>query len=379
MVSLFYKLVGNFFATPKLAVLLLSLTLISCSSLRGSISYPDIFFLGWDENDQTQLYRFRVGENIKQLTATERGIVDYNVTSDGMRIAYTVSEENGSSSIWQMTADGAKQSKILDCSSSLCAQPVWSPVESRLLFEQSEIGSDGIAGEPTLWWLDVQNGESWPLLEDSQAYGNTARFSPIGNWVSYFSHQDDGVFIYNFEDGRSQFFPSEVGMPAAWSPNSDQVILPDLDLVIIHGDEGDDHFDHTHDYQSATHLFIADIETGSMETVSDDLNVEDTVPSWSPDGQWIAFGRRPAKTGAGRQLWLMRPDGTDARALTNDPDVNYGPPLWSPDGRFLLFQRLSLLEPQKEPGIWALDIESGEQNELVMSGMQPQLVNPKNR
>ena len=43
--------------------------------------------------------------------------------------------------------------------------------------------------------------------------------------------------------------------------------------------------------------------------------VEDVSPVFSPDGKWIAFARRyldPLRWTPGRQVWLMRADGTEA-------------------------------------------------------------------
>lgn len=64
------------------------------------------------------------------------------------------------------------------------------------------------------------------------------------------------------------------------------------------------------------------------------------APSWSPDGQWIAFGlggylqnrkTQPAK------LMIVRRDGTGARELTGDT-LNAGFPSWSPDGKRIVYR-----------------------------------------
>jgi TolB protein len=70
-------------------------------------------------------------------------------------------------------------------------------------------------------------------------------------------------------------------------------------------------------------------------------------------------------------IWLMRPDGTDAHAITEDPDVLHGMPIWSPDGRYLLFQRYSLSEPLSYPSIWILEAESGDLRKVVEAGYLP--------
>ncbi len=62
----------------------------------------------------------------------------------------------------------------------------------------------------------------------------------------------------------------------------------------------------------------------------------DSQPAVSPDGTWIAF--ISDRDGADN-LWIMRPDGSEPRKLS---DEQYNPllsPAWSPDGRFVTVTR----------------------------------------
>ncbi|MFN8399401.1 MAG: DUF5050 domain-containing protein [Anaerolineales bacterium] len=52
------------------------------------------------------------------------------------------------------------------------------------------------------------------------------------------------------------------------------------------------------------------------------------APELSPNGEWIIF------TNNGNGLWLMKPDGSNAHALTNKDDID---PSWSPDGSMISF------------------------------------------
>ena len=64
-------------------------------------------------------------------------------------------------------------------------------------------------------------------------------------------------------------------------------------------------------------------------------------PAWSPDGRWLAFvSDRSDK----RQLYLIRPDGGEARPLTN-MEEGVGAFAWSPDGKSIAF---TMTEPKSE-------------------------------
>lgn len=66
-----------------------------------------------------------------------------------------------------------------------------------------------------------------------------------------------------------------------------------------------------------------------------DAAAEEGEPAWSPDGAWIAYVRRTPGTAA-RELWVMRPDGTGRRALTAQ-SATVTTPAWSPDSARIVF------------------------------------------
>jgi TolB protein len=122
----------------------------------------------------------------------------------------------------------------------------------------------------------------------------------------------------------------------------------------------------------AVHLLKADPTTGQLTDLSGSKAiVEDTSPAWSPDGAWIAFTRKPAGASMGKQIWLMRLDGSEAHYLTNEPNIHHGLPEWSPDSRYLLYQRFPLKELGAQPAVWRLDIEVEQAQLLVAPGNRP--------
>ena len=65
----------------------------------------------------------------------------------------------------------------------------------------------------------------------------------------------------------------------------------------------------------------------------------DLAPVVSPDGEWIAWQREIARAGGSidaMEIWVMRPDGSDARALVQNGSFNETP-RWLPDGSAVVY------------------------------------------
>lgn len=74
-----------------------------------------------------------------------------------------------------------------------------------------------------------------------------------------------------------------------------------------------------------------------------------TVPSWSPDSQWIAFSPDPGKRGG---IWVIARDGTGERRLTTEG----GWPVWHPGGDEIAYQ---VLGPDGNLQLRAVPVEGG--------------------
>ena len=103
--------------------------------------------------------------------------------------------------------------------------------------------------------------------------------------------------------------------------------------------------------------------------------LEDGSPVFSPDGSWIAFSRRyldSARWTPGKQLWLMRPDGSEAHPLTQAGDYNHHDFAWSLDGKqiaYIRFNQTILTEPAE---LWLINADGSQPLELVKGAYAPQ-------
>jgi Tol biopolymer transport system component len=352
-----------------LALLVLALILvIGEGSLRrmltpltgqGRLPGPAVLYVAPDAEGIDQLFIINSqGGQPAQLTHEEFGVWDYTQAPDRQTITYATLRSDGGSDLGEVAADGGGARPLLICPEAACSGAAWSPDGRRLVYERrNTLLTSTEPGPPHLWWLDPATGETTPVFEDREWQGYGARWSPDGNWLSYVAPTKQGVQVYNVNDGRSFLIPSQMGGLAPWSPKGDALLVSEIQPQ----EEG-----------FAVHLFQVNAASGQLTDLSGaDAQVEDSSAAWSPDGTWIALTRKVAGAAMGKQIWLIRSDGSGARYLTNEMDTNHSLPEWSPDGRYLLYQRYPLKELGAQPGIWLLDIQTGRTQELMTPANRP--------
>jgi dipeptidyl aminopeptidase/acylaminoacyl peptidase len=77
---------------------------------------------------------------------------------------------------------------------------------------------------------------------------------------------------------------------------------------------------------------------------------------WSPNGEWLAVQVAPGG-GLNEQIYLVRPDGTGARMITEGGTTNNRLGVWTPDSKSLLIS--SNRRTPNAMDIWIVDVESG--------------------
>lgn len=83
-----------------------------------------------------------------------------------------------------------------------------------------------------------------------------------------------------------------------------------------------------------SHLYVMNADGSGQRRLTDDAAPE-AQPAWSPDGEWIAYVRKTPGEEV-REVWLVRPDGSERRQLTKLRAAVDGP-AWSPDGTRIAF------------------------------------------
>jgi Tol biopolymer transport system component len=95
-----------------------------------------------------------------------------------------------------------------------------------------------------------------------------------------------------------------------------------------------------------------------------EIPAQDGVQDWSPDGAWVVTtSSRNAEIGW--QLYVMHPDGTNQRQVTEGGNPFYA--RFSPDGRRLLYSD----GPARERlGIWVVDLDGKNRRRIFSTGKE---------
>jgi Tol biopolymer transport system component len=171
-----------------------------------------------------------------------------------------------------------------------------------------------------------------------------------------YSTPDGNLRLYNLATGENRILDNFLGAAVTWSPDGKSALLRDV---------------RTQEQGFVTHLFRYDLENGALTDMNEDPNRENNLAAWSPSGAWVAVLQRELSVPMGDQVWLMRPDGSEARQLTHAPNVLHGSLAWSPDDRAILFDAYILDSNSLEVRLQVVNVESGEVMDLGVKGYSP--------
>ena len=299
--------------------------------LPGSGSY-DIHVANIDGTDITVLR----GSDVNERAPTW--------SPDGRTIAYEAATRKG---LWAgvyelfvVNGDGTRGARLTH-RHARSAGPAWSPDGSKLIF------SSDLVRNSEIYIMDVDfdaafeppSLQRFPKQLTDSSYNAEPAWSPDGGRIAFVSDRRGhrGLYVMNVdgsETRRLTNYPhNDVSQPT-WSPDGKRIAY----VSWLDG--------------FGTNIFvISDDGTGmtnltSFHGISTPAD-EGMGPSWSPDGEHIAFISNPR----GRyQIHIMKSDGTEMTRLDNricpDPWTEYGSKghrvphrslAWSPDGTRIAF------------------------------------------
>lgn len=149
--------------------------------------------------------------------------------------------------------------------------------------------------------------------EDEPQQPGEEEVPPAASDIAYYYFDDAaGWTISTMSSEGDSAWTGPPGFDPSWSPDGSHIA-----------------------YQSYGKLInVVDTDGSGSKPITSSYN--DYRPRWSPDGKWIAFERLNPDTWR-YDVYIVRPDGTDLRNLTNTTEYSEKGPVWSPDSQFIAF------------------------------------------
>ena len=302
------------------------------------------------------------------LTHEAVGVYDFAISPDGTRIAYAAQRADGGADLRLINVDGAGLEDLAACPGQACVSPAFSPDGTLLAYQRHELAS-GPSGEASLGTSRVflrrlddgaGAGAETPVGDGA---GRFARWGPDGR-LAYLDTDRQAIAVRDLASGGVTYIPITSGEMGTWSPDGSYIVLPE----IVIPPEPTPAPGQTTEPEASTPFYSYLLRVTIANNQTTDLSgggvVDDASPVYSPSGAWLAFGRKLQVNGQwtpGRQLWLMRPDGSDPHPLTADPLYNQSAFTWTPDGGLLAYMRFNTSDPGELAEVWLIDVDAAGQ------------------
>ena len=325
-----------------------------------------------DETGNQDIYVMNAdGTGRVKLTDREAKDTEPSWSPDGEWIAF-LSRTQGKTDIHRVRSDGTGLSTLTKFPAQLYSRPIWSPDGTKIAFTSNrdadpppQLGPTpvpfhddapefpGAAPRPELYVMNA-DGSGQTRLTFNFLFDGNPTWSPDSQRLAFQSREDGDheIYVVNADgSGLTKLTDNEdADIFPAWSPDGRVIAFSSNRPKSGFGSELTEaarRDDATSGNPVDFEIYIMSPEGNGIVNRTQTTSLEDSRPSWSPDGVWIAFEGRPnfptedTVVGAGADIYVMQFEGGNLRNLTNaqtkNLDGNRGPIVWSPDGNHIAY------------------------------------------
>jgi len=274
-----------------------------------------------------------------RITADSTRESDPAPSPDGKWLSFTSDRcGKGATQVYIMPIEGGGARQLTsEPESTRAMTATWAPDGKSLLFVSTR------GKRYNLYSIPFEGGEA-KLLSHSPGGSRFGIYSADGKKIAFYSNRirPGDLYGYNIfvmdsggesETEMARQVTNSTGSPGhpTWSADAKWIAYVAKDVDSLHQNtmEGNIIF-------AKFHVFKVAAEGGEeirlSKGVVDGQSTEETWPSWSPDGKWIAFGRQ---TGTKRDVWVF--DVATKQEFPITTSGNAIKPTWSYDGQSIYY------------------------------------------